>query len=60
MVSGLTSSPFLNGLLPAVDALPALMNLGFRKSGYWLQLLGVSLLLICSFFMVKVKLQKLH
>ena len=50
MVSGLTSSPFLNGLLPAVGVLPALMNLGFRKSGYWLQLLGVSLLLICSFF----------
>ena len=50
MVSGLTSSPFLNGLFPAVGALPALMNLGFRRSGYWLQLLGVSLLLICSFF----------
>ena len=50
MVSGLTSSPFLNGLFPAVGALPALVNLGFRRSGYWLQLLGVSLLLICSFF----------
>ena len=50
MVSGLTSSPFLNGLFPAVGALPVLLNLGFRRSGYWLQILGVLLLLIFSFF----------
>ena len=50
MVSGLTSSPLLNGLLPAVAAIPILFNLRFKQRGYWLQVFGVAGLLIFSFF----------
>ena len=50
MVSGLTSSPFLNGLFLSVGALPVMLNLKLRHGGYWLQIFGVGLLLLFSFF----------
>ena len=50
MISGLTNSPFLNGLMPAVGALPVLLNLKCNHKGYWIQVFGVGLLLIFSFF----------
>ena len=59
MVSGLTSSPFLNGLFPAVGALPVLLNLKLRQSGYWLQVFGIGLLLVFSFFYGEDKTTKL-
>ena len=45
MVSGITASPLLNTLLPALGALPFLLQLKRTPRGYWLQILGVLLLL---------------
>ena len=45
MVSGLTPSPLLNSLLPALGTLPVLLPLRRRASGYGLQLVSVMLLL---------------
>lgn len=41
MVSGITTSPLLNSLLPALGALPFLLHLKRTARGYWLQILGV-------------------
>ena len=43
MVSGLTASPLLNSLLPALGVLPLLMPLRRTLKGYGLQLLAVPL-----------------
>ena len=48
MVSGITASPLLNTLLPALGALPFLLQLKRTPRGYWLQILGVLLLLSVS------------
>ena len=45
MVSGITASPLLNTLLPALGALPFLLHLKRTARGYWLQILGVLILL---------------
>ena len=45
MVSGITASPLLNTLLPALGALPFLLHLKQTARGYWLQILGVLILL---------------
>lgn len=45
MVSGITASPLLNTLLPALGALPFLLQLKQTARGYWLQILGVLILL---------------
>ncbi len=45
MVSGITGSPLLNTLLPALGALPFLLQLKRTAHGYWLQILGVLILL---------------
>ena len=48
MVSGLTPSPLLNSLLPALGALPLLLQLKRHPKGYGLQLLAVVLLIAIS------------
>ena len=45
MVSGITASPLLNTLLPALGALPFLLHLKRTARGYWLQIVGVLILL---------------
>ena len=45
MVSGLTASPLLNSLLPALGALPLLVPLRRTPKGYGLQLLAVLLVI---------------
>ena len=45
MVSGLTASPLLNSLLPALGALPLLVQLRRTSKGYGLQLLAVVVLI---------------
>ena len=45
MVSGLTASPLLNSLLPALGALPLLVQLRRTPKGYGLQLLAVVVLI---------------
>ena len=45
MVSGLTASPLLNSLLPALGALPFLVQLRRTPRGYGLQLLAVVVLI---------------
>ena len=45
MVSGLTPSPLLNSLLPALGALPLMLQLRRTPKGYSLQLLAVILLI---------------
>ena len=44
MVSGITASPLLNTLLPALGALPFLLHLKRTARGYWLQIVGVLVL----------------
>lgn len=49
LVSGLSPSPLINGLLPALGALPALLPLPLRAGlGFALQLLAALLLLLVS------------
>ncbi|QEY33235.1 hypothetical protein EVJ50_14325 [Synechococcus sp. RSCCF101] len=48
LVSGLSRSPLLNGLLPAVVTLPALLPLRPKPSAYGLQLLSLLMLLAAS------------
>jgi len=48
LVSGLTPSPLLNSLLPALGALPLLLQLKRHPKGYGLQLLAVVLLIAIS------------
>ncbi|MCP9848214.1 hypothetical protein [Cyanobium sp. Morenito 9A2] len=49
LVSGLSPSPLVNSLLPALGALPALVPLPFRAStGYGLQIASALLLLLVS------------
>ncbi len=48
MVSGLTASPLLNSLLPALGALPLLVPLRRTPKGYGLQLLSVVVLIALS------------
>ncbi len=50
MVSGLTSSPLVNSLIPVVAAIPILINTKETISGYWLQISSVLTLLIASWF----------
>lgn len=50
LVSGLTGSPLLNSLLPALAALPALLPLRRRSGGYGLQIAAVLLLLAVGLF----------
>lgn len=51
MVSGLTPSPLLNSLLPALGALPLLLQLKRHPKGYGLQLMAVVLLIGISLTM---------
>ena len=51
MVSGLTASPLLNSLLPALGALPLLLQLKRHSRGYGLQLLAVLALIGISLAM---------
>jgi hypothetical protein len=48
LVSGLSPSPLVNSLLPALATLPALLPLRRRTSGYGLQLAGLIVLLAVS------------
>ena len=49
LLSGLTPSPLLNSLLPAITTLPALLPIRRRRGGFLLIVLSaVALLLICS------------
>ena len=49
LLSGLTSSPLINSMLPALTTLPALLSFQRRASGYALTLTGSALLiLLCS------------
>jgi len=48
MVSGITSAPLLNTMLPALGALPFLLQLKRTPRGYGLQILGVLVLLSVS------------
>ena len=50
MVSGLTSSPLVNSLIPVVAAIPILINTKETISGYWLQISSVLTLLVASWF----------
>ena len=50
MVSGLTSSPLVNSLIPVVSAVPILVNIKERLTGYWLQVASVLALLVASWF----------
>ena len=48
MVSGLTPSPLVNGLIPVVAAIPILVDIKERLEGYWLQIGSILTLLIAS------------
>ena len=48
MLSGLTSSPLINGLLPAFGTLPLLLQIRRDPKGYGLQLMAVLLLIAIS------------
>ena len=48
MLSGLTPSPLINGLLPAFGTLPLLLQVRRDPKGYGLQLIGVLLLIAIS------------
>ena len=48
MVSGLTPSPLINGLIPVVAAIPILADIKERLEGYWLQVGSILTLLIAS------------
>ena len=48
MVSGLTPSPLVNGLIPVVAAIPILVDIKERLEGYWLQIGSILTLLIES------------
>ena len=50
MVSGLTSSPLINSLIPVIAAIPILVDIRERLGGYWLQAGSILGLLIASWF----------
>ena len=60
MLSGLTPSPLVNSLLPALTTLPALLPLKRRAGAFcWIVCSAVALLLICSPLAIAVQTQLL-
>ena len=49
LISGLSVSPMINSLLPAIATLPVLLPLKRKSSGYGLILIALILLLIVSY-----------
>ncbi|NQV09663.1 MAG: hypothetical protein HQ527_00610 [Cyanobacteria bacterium] len=49
LLSGLTPSPLMNAMLPALSSVPALFALPRQRSGYLLKVVAVLLLLLASF-----------